>query len=457
MKPMKKADEDRLWTKIRLNWNYNSNHLEGNTLTYSQTELLLIFDKATGEHEMREYEEMKAHDVALHLVRNIASDQEHPLTESFIKELNRVILVKPFWKEAITPDGQPTRKLIKVGDYKDTPNSVRLQNGEIFHYSSPDEVRPMMQELMVFYKKHSISTVSHPLWLAAMFHYQFVRVHPFDDGNGRIARLIMNYILMRKDYAPVIIPSSDKKNYLLALNKADTGDMESFVIYIGEHLVRSLEMSIKAARGESIEEPTDPDKEIELFKRSLADREVVKVKKNRKVIQELYSHSLSGLFTTIHQKLEQFNDLFNETDHTYWVEHSIQTTLLKPPGRNLKFIEDQLLFDFNNPQKFGQVLNEIYIQGIPQKPLQYPDIRQIRIDFYWRGFKKAGTNTFDVQTSVYVDFQEYKYRIYCNFVPPNPIQKTYNHYMSETEYHAFSAELTRNTLGMIKNSCGIKE
>ena len=63
LSPLKREDEERLWKKFRLEWNYNSNHIEGNTLTYGQTELLLIFEKTTGDHDMREYEEIKAHDV----------------------------------------------------------------------------------------------------------------------------------------------------------------------------------------------------------------------------------------------------------------------------------------------------------------------------------------------------------------------------------------------------------
>jgi Fic family protein len=74
LKPLKQVDEERLWKKFRLEWNFNSNHIEGNTLTYGQTELLLIFDKTTGDHDMREYEEMKAHDVAIKLIQEYARD-----------------------------------------------------------------------------------------------------------------------------------------------------------------------------------------------------------------------------------------------------------------------------------------------------------------------------------------------------------------------------------------------
>src|ERR1051325_8533016 len=71
--PLKAEDEQRLWDKFRLEWNYNSNHIEGNTLTYGETELLLFQGQTTGTHTIREYEEMKAHDVAIAHVRELAS------------------------------------------------------------------------------------------------------------------------------------------------------------------------------------------------------------------------------------------------------------------------------------------------------------------------------------------------------------------------------------------------
>jgi Fic family protein len=151
--PLKPEDQQRLDKKFRLEFNYNSNHIEGNTLTYGETELLLIFDKTTGDHDKREYDEMEAHDVALKMVQSEAADPERPLTEQFIRSLNQCLLVKPFWKEAITEDGQSTRKKITPGQYKSSPNSVRLQNGEIFHYASPQETPAKMEELVAWYNK----------------------------------------------------------------------------------------------------------------------------------------------------------------------------------------------------------------------------------------------------------------------------------------------------------------
>lgn len=241
--PMKREHQQKLDKKFRLEFNYNSNHMEGNTLTYGETELLLIFGDTKGNHTLREYEEMKGHDVLIKLIEDWAADKERPLTESFIKNLNQVILKELFWKEAITADGQNTRRLIKVGNYKEYPNSVRLQNGEIFNYAQPGETPIMMQELIDWYKAEEKAL--HPVKLASMLHYKFVRIHPFDDGNGRIARLLMNYVLLKNDLPPIIIKSGDKQNYLRALHLADVGNYEPFIDYISEQMIWASLCSIR--------------------------------------------------------------------------------------------------------------------------------------------------------------------------------------------------------------------
>ena len=313
LKPLKPEDEERLWKKFRLDWNYNSNHMEGNTLTYGHTELLLVFDKVTGDYSGREIEEMKAHDVAIKLVQELADDKERNLTESFIRQLNKILLVRTFWKEAITPDGQPTRREIHPGEYKEFPNSVRLENGEIFNYASPAETPSLMSDLMVFYNENILDKSVNPVWLAAMFHYKFICIHPFDDGNGRVARLLMNYILLKYNFPPVIIKSDEKKGYLTALNKADTGDLEAFVIYICEQVNWSFELSIKAGRGEKIDELGDLDKKILQLKRKLNtnDNERIKVYKDADSMHLVLEKSLIPLMEKINERLSEFEIFFN--------------------------------------------------------------------------------------------------------------------------------------------------
>jgi Fic family protein len=195
--PMSKEQEEGLEKKFRLEFNFHSNHIEGNTLTYGETELLLIFDETRGSHTHRDYEEMKASDVALEMIKEQAKDTSHPLTEMFIKNLNQVLLVRPYWKDAITPEGVETKRKILIGEYKKFPNTVRLTNGEIFNYASPSETPGLMGALIEWLRQEEEKKELHPVEIAALLHYKFVSIHPFDDGNGRISRLLMNYILYK--------------------------------------------------------------------------------------------------------------------------------------------------------------------------------------------------------------------------------------------------------------------
>lgn len=315
--PLKPEDQKRLDRKIMLEFNFNTNHLEGNTLTYSETEQLLIFDiPPKRDHTFRESEEMKGSEVAYRLVQKWAGDKERPFSEQSIKELNQILLVRPFYKDAITPDGQTTRRLIKVGDYKEHPNSVRLQNGEIFDYASPQETPILMGELIKWLREEEQKEELHPAVLAALFHYKFVRIHPFDDGNGRVSRLLMNYVLLKNDLPPIVVKSSDKSNYLIALRRGDSGDLDAFIAYVLSQFMWSLDLCIKASNGESLDEPGDLDKKIKLLKQKLSPNHIssdIIVKKSREVVADLFERNLKELLVELNSKLTSLDELFKNT------------------------------------------------------------------------------------------------------------------------------------------------
>ena len=122
--PMREEDQRRLDRKFMLEFNYNSNHMEGNTLTYGQTELLLLFGKVAEEADMKDLEEMKAHNVALKMIQAEASSSERPLTERFIRELHRTLLREDYTRHGA---GCPLLNtvVIHAGEYKTRPNSVK--------------------------------------------------------------------------------------------------------------------------------------------------------------------------------------------------------------------------------------------------------------------------------------------------------------------------------------------
>ncbi len=263
---IKPEDDERLWRKLRLEWNYNSNHIEGNTLTYHETELLLLYDRVAGGHPMRDYEEMKAHNVAIDHARQIANS-EQVLGEGDVRDLNQILLKEPFYQNAETPDGRPTRKRIVPGQYKKQPNHVRTAAGELHRFAEPEET-PALMEVWIRDFRRDLNRSAYPLPLfLAESHWSFVCIHPFDDGNGRTARLLTNYVLLRQSLPPMVIKSEQRDRYIGALQNADLGQVLPLARFMLENILWSLAVAIRAAKGESIQEPGDLVKEMDVFVR----------------------------------------------------------------------------------------------------------------------------------------------------------------------------------------------
>jgi fic protein len=217
LQPISRQAQERLNQKLMLEFNYNSNHIEGNTLTYGQTELLLLFGRVAEPAIMRDLEEMKAHNVALRMIEAEAREEGRPLTETFIRTLHQILLREDY--QATNPDG--TTYTIHAGQYKTRPNSVRTITGELFEYASPEETPALMADLIAWYNREEAAATLSPIQLASLFHYRYIRIHPFEDGNGRMARLLVNYILCKHGYPMIVVKSTDKNQYLSALNQCD--------------------------------------------------------------------------------------------------------------------------------------------------------------------------------------------------------------------------------------------
>ena len=244
--PLPAEYENRLWQRLRIEWNYNSNHIEGNTLTYGETLLLLIHGRTRGEHLLREYEEMRGHDIAIELVRALARE-ERLLSEGDLRDLNRILLKEGFWRVAQTPDGEPTRKWIEPGRYKNQPNHVITATGELFHFATPEETPARMADLVDWLRGEiQTPTLELPILLARL-HHEFIRIHPFDDGNGRVVRLLVNYVLLRAGLLPLVVKSRERRRYLATIALADAGDLASLAEFFSEALRWSLSLGLEAS------------------------------------------------------------------------------------------------------------------------------------------------------------------------------------------------------------------
>lgn len=220
IQPLSSDDEKRLRRKFMLDFNYNSNHIEGNTLTYGQTEVLLLLGEVVGTAKMKDLEEMKAHNICLNMIEQ-GADTNEPLTETFVRQVHQVMLREDYKVFRRLPGGETTSYTVHAGRYKTRPNSVITSTGERFEYASPEETPALMADLIAWYNESAMSGTMTPIQLAALFHYRYIRIHPFEDGNGRIARLMVNYILRRHNWPMMVIRSKNKKSYLNALALAD--------------------------------------------------------------------------------------------------------------------------------------------------------------------------------------------------------------------------------------------
>ena len=320
LQPLKEQDQNRLDQKFMLEFNYNSNHIEGNTLTYGQTEMLLMFGKVVEEANMKDLEEMKASNVGLKMVKEAALDKEQPLTEYFIRTLHQTLLREDYTVYRQLPDGTNTSYVVHAGQYKTRPNSVITPTGERFEYASPEETPALMTDLLQWYNQAEAEGVMSPIELASLFHYRYIRIHPFEDGNGRISRLIVNYILYRHGYPMIVVKSNDKNNYLTALNRcdvvigpipsdgahADLSQITPFVDYMSKCLERPLIISIKGAKGENIEDADDWRKNLKLKYRD----QINKPEATEELVDKIMQKDFIGLLQYIDHELSEFYSVF---------------------------------------------------------------------------------------------------------------------------------------------------
>ena len=329
LQPIKPEYQNRLDQKFMLEFNYNSNHIEGNTLTYGQTEMLLLFGKAIDDASMKDLEDMKASNVGLKMTKEAALDKDKPLTEYFIRNLHQTLLREDYTVYKQLPDGTETSYTIHAGQYKTRPNSVITPTGERFEYASPEETPALMNDLIQWYNQVEAEGSMTPIELASLFHYRYIRIHPFEDCNGRISRLIVNYILYRHGYPMLVVKTDDKKNYLTALNRCDVvvGPVPSeganatlpqitpFVEYMTKCLANALTLCIKAAKGESITEADDWRKKLKLNYYDQLNRPELTDELGRKIREDFTS-----LYKYIDDELAEFSPIF---DSLYWTHNDV--------------------------------------------------------------------------------------------------------------------------------------
>lgn len=225
------------YEELRLKWTYNSNALEGNSLTLGETAFYLREGLTSEGKPLVDYLEARNHAEAIDWLK-IITQKDKPITEGIIKDLNALLHKGITERPAMGADGKQVMRQIHPGMYKAQPNHVITLSGEIHYYVEPLQVPGEMGKLVQTISSEEGKT--HPVELAAFTHYEITRVHPFDDCNGRVARLLLNLMLMRAKLPPIIIKIEERRRYLEALETADRGDREPFYVFVAEYVKEML-------------------------------------------------------------------------------------------------------------------------------------------------------------------------------------------------------------------------
>ena len=319
--------QTQIMQKFQLDWNYNSNHLEGNSLTFKEVQLFLIYGLTAKSKPLKDHLDLKGHNEALSLLPNFIKEGK-PITEDFIKHIHKTIFQENHQVKVQLTNGQVVLRDITVGQYKTQPNNVKTQSGKIHYFASPEETPVKMQEVLKWYEQTSQNKNIHPLFLAAIFHHNFLRICPFDSGNGQVARILMNLTLMRTGYLPVIIKATEKEDYYKALGQADAGNQEEFVKYIGRQLLESTSFYLRSAKGQNLEEVMDIDKEIDSFKASLSEIED-SLWLSVEIAQTAFENVIAPLTQLIFSKLSKFDELFVKHEISYVLSYNRTSTAFK--------------------------------------------------------------------------------------------------------------------------------
>lgn len=158
---------------------------------------------------------------------------QRQLSTSYIKELHAALLRNMDTHTVVDPQGQAFEKPLEKGAYKIQPNSPTRADGAVHQYCPAEHVASEMDRLIEMHRQHADAAI--PVEVeAAWLHHRFTQIHPFADGNGRVARALASLVLIRDGWFPLVIDRDDRARYIDALEKADQGDLRGLVDMVVE-------------------------------------------------------------------------------------------------------------------------------------------------------------------------------------------------------------------------------
>ena len=226
LRPLPETILKRLKSQLEVEWIYHSNAIEGSALTLRETQLIIEEGIAIGGKSLREHFEVINHQEAIKHVESLI-EKKSILSSYQVRQIHNLVL------SGIEDEF--------AGAYRET--DVRIV-GANHVPPEPWEIPRLMGEWSDWLQE--ALRKNHIIITASIAHHKLVAIHPFIDGNGRTARLIMNLILMQNGYPPTVIMRSDRQQYYSVLSQADAGNDEAVINFVARAVEKSLTLYLNA-------------------------------------------------------------------------------------------------------------------------------------------------------------------------------------------------------------------
>ena len=242
---------------------------------------------------------------------------ELPLTEYFIRGLQAQFTEHQDYTEAVTESGDLIQVALIKGEYKTLPNNPRRPDGAVHAYCPPELTKEEMENLIRLYCEADDSYA--PEVKSAWLHHRFTQIHPFQDGNGRVARALASLVFLRAGLFPLVVRESDRKEYIEALESADDGDLAPLVSIFAR---RQKDAILKAL---GLEQQVQQSKYADQIIRSALELLKTKFSREKQKVSVVYEHA-EKLFSNVDLK---FRSLVTALDG--------QLRTVTPPQRQTKY------------------------------------------------------------------------------------------------------------------------
>lgn len=280
-------------------------------------------------------ETMKVQHAALEMMVDFVKSSR-PLSVGFIKELHAAMTKNQLFVDSEDQFGRESQMPLRHGEWKLIPNSVARPDGTNWQFVEPLFVQDEIERLVAEYAQKA--ELTHPIVLAAWIHYSFIAIHPFSDGNGRVARALMLLALLKGKYPPLVISRESRSEYIEALDKGNDGDLELLIRFFAK-----LEESTLLGELDSLPvEPTPSASLVDLAKAyagRISKQVETSIEENRvktaQLASEIQTKVIEFLTKTGREVEQQFQQ--PSLDFSHYVDHA------SPPEPKAKYYQGQVV------------------------------------------------------------------------------------------------------------------